>query len=269
MILIKLGGSVITDKSDVEVFREESVRNLAGVLSRFMKAYPDVSLVLGHGAGSFGHPAAKKFGTANGFHDAYGRLGACLVHDAVARLNRLVMKELLLANIPAMSFAPSGFTVNDKKNIVALFDDVLCGALEKGFLPVVYGDVIVDKTVGVSINSNEITLEYLAQSWTETKKYPVKTILMLSDRDGITDDRGEVVPVITRENQKEIFRFIHEPTVADVTGGMRHKLETALALADVGVQTLIINGNEPERFFSALKGAPCIGSLIKPMESKT
>ena len=59
-VIVKLGGSVITRKNEVERARPKILTRLAEELA----ADPTVPLVVLHGAGSFGHPGAKRWGLA-------------------------------------------------------------------------------------------------------------------------------------------------------------------------------------------------------------
>ena len=63
MIFLKLGGSLITDKTAVSTIRPPIVHRLAGEIAAARAQNPDLRLMLGHGAGSFGHVAAAKHNT--------------------------------------------------------------------------------------------------------------------------------------------------------------------------------------------------------------
>ena len=62
MFIVKLGGSVITDKSRENSFKQE----IANRLSREIKNANKKSIII-HGAGSFGHILAKKYNLDQGF----------------------------------------------------------------------------------------------------------------------------------------------------------------------------------------------------------
>ena len=56
MYIIKLGGSVITDKRKENYFKKDIVDNLAKVIKKANK-----KTIIIHGAGSFGHIIADKY----------------------------------------------------------------------------------------------------------------------------------------------------------------------------------------------------------------
>ncbi|NIV31979.1 MAG: uridylate kinase, partial [Anaerolineae bacterium] len=70
LVFVKLGGSVITDKTRAETARPDLIARLAGEVASALAKQADLKLVLGHGSGSFGHMVARRFGTREGVHDA-------------------------------------------------------------------------------------------------------------------------------------------------------------------------------------------------------
>ena len=106
-VFLKLGGSLITDKTQVEQARKPVIRRLAREIKAAREARPDLQLVLGHGSGSFGHVAAKKHGTRAGVTDRSGWLGYAAVAAAAARLNQIVTDVLVAEGVPVVSLPPS------------------------------------------------------------------------------------------------------------------------------------------------------------------
>jgi isopentenyl phosphate kinase len=111
MIFLKLGGSLITDKTGVEVVRSNVLARLAAEIARARAAKPDLQLLLGHGSGSFGHVAAAKYGTRSGVQSAEQWHGFAEVSSAASRLSKIVTDALLAVDVPAISFQPSASAV--------------------------------------------------------------------------------------------------------------------------------------------------------------
>ena len=85
--IVKLGGSVITDKtSDEPVLREGELKRLA----HEVVSAGGETIVL-HGAGSFGHPGAKKYNLREGLEAPGAVHGAAEVHALVAKLSAMVV----------------------------------------------------------------------------------------------------------------------------------------------------------------------------------
>lgn len=104
--LIKLGGSLITDKRVENSFRADVVARLADEIATAQKNNPQ-SLIIGHGSGSFGHFAAHKYDTMTGVSTPDQWRGFAEVAYVAGELNRLVMKHLVNAGLPILKLQPS------------------------------------------------------------------------------------------------------------------------------------------------------------------
>src|SRR5215204_7682578 len=100
-IFVKLGGSLLTDKREFQAARLDVLQRLAQEIQRARIEQPDLQIVLGHGSGSFGHMYASTHGTRSGVVSAEQWFGFAQTADAAARLNRIVVAELLAAKVPA------------------------------------------------------------------------------------------------------------------------------------------------------------------------
>src|SRR5512139_2229837 len=143
-IFLKLGGSLITDKTKVEHARKPVIRRLALEIKAAREARPDLHIVLGHGSGSFGHVAAKKHGTRAGIKDGSGWQGYAEVAASAARLNQIVTDVFLAAGVPVVSLPPSASARCVDGRLAYLDTFVLRAALEHGLVPLVQGDVALD-----------------------------------------------------------------------------------------------------------------------------
>ncbi|MCB0245420.1 MAG: hypothetical protein KDI12_18545, partial [Anaerolineae bacterium] len=103
VVFLKLGGSLITDKTQPETAQLDVLDQLAHELQAARSQAPHLRILLGHGSGSFGHAAAARHDTRRGVNDAAGWLGFAEVADAAARLNRIVVERLLAAGLPVWS----------------------------------------------------------------------------------------------------------------------------------------------------------------------
>jgi isopentenyl phosphate kinase len=162
-IFLKLGGSLLTDKTAVEAVRAAVLARLAAEIALARQALPGLRLLLGHGSGSFGHVAAARHGTRQGVSNPAQWRGLAEVSDAAARLNRLVVAALLAADVPALSLQPSASARCVNGRIQHLAPEPVEAALAAGLLPVVYGDQYLSnkrrsdlsgKIVGLNTNKN-------------------------------------------------------------------------------------------------------------------
>ncbi len=252
VILVKLGGSLITDKTRPESPRTEVIERLAGEIAR---AAPGLSgrLIIGHGSGSFGHVAARRYGLAQGIRSADQLPGVSITQERAAALHRIVTGALAAAGALPFSIAPSSCVVSAGGMPATLHDEPIRLALDQGLLPVVYGDVVTDRDRGISICSTERLFDLLARRLPESG-LAVRRVLWLGETDGVWDASGRTIPKISAKTFQHARQAIGAPAGADVTGGMLHRVETALGLAHLGIPSLILNGLVPGVLERALSG---------------
>jgi isopentenyl phosphate kinase len=260
IVLLKLGGSLITDKSRPETPRREALARLAGEIARAAAEQP-FRLLVGHGSGSFGHVAAQRFDLASGIRSPDQLPGIALTQQRAAALHRLVVEALTEAGALPFSIAPSSCLVAAGGQPLAFADEPLLLALARGLLPVLYGDVVMDREWGASICSTERLFELIVRRLLD-RGWTVRRILWLGETDGLYDAAGNRVPRISAADFAAAVQAIGAPAGPDVTGGMRHRVETALALARLGVPSLLANGLTVGLLERALRGEEVEGTLV-------
>jgi len=164
MIFLKLGGSLITEKSQTETARLEVIDRLATEIQDVRRENPELTILLGHGSGSFGHHAAAKFGTHHGVSTIEDWKGVAAVWKAANMLHRFVMDSLLAAGLPVISFPPSASAIAKDGELISLAIQPIQHALLKGLIPVTHGDVVFDETRGATIASTESIFSYLTDT---------------------------------------------------------------------------------------------------------
>lgn len=235
LVLIKLGGSVITDKSKPFTARLNVIDKLARkVKAKFISK--DFDLIVGHGGGSFPHVPAAKYQVQKGITNKKSVWGFCLTADAAIQINRIVVGRFLKYKIPAVSFAPLSF-ITQKSVSTAHIQK----AMEIGAVPVIYGDLVMNDRQGFEIYSGEKSLDVLA---TKLKgNYKKITIIYYTDTFGVYDNNGKTIPLITPSNYPQIKKFLVGSGNTDVTGGMLHKVEESLKLVKkLDALVYIVNG---------------------------
>jgi isopentenyl phosphate kinase len=250
-IFLKLGGSLLTDKSAVEAVRPDVLERLAAEIGRARAARPSLSLLLGHGSGSFGHVAAARHGTRQGVVTSGQWHGFAEVSAAAARLNRLVVQALLAAGTPAVSLQPSASAQCEDGAITYLAHESVAQALAAGLLPVVYGDVAFDRIRGGTIIATEEIMAYLAA------RLQPGWLLLAGDTAGVLNSRGELIPQIDHNNLEQIRPALGGSRGSDVTGGMEAKVLAMLDLVSAMPQLSI-------RIFSGLVEGQVERLLLEP-----
>nr|WP_290665508.1 isopentenyl phosphate kinase [Ardenticatena sp.] len=261
-IFVKLGGSLLTDKTARYAARHDVLARLAREVAIARGACPDLELVLAHGSGSYGHVAARETGydRERGHRDvlAYARVAA-----AAATLNSLVRAALLAADVPAVSLPPSASALVKEGRIVRLAWDPFARILTWGGVPLTYGDVALT-AVGGTIVSTEVVLTALAEHLPPTR------LILLTDVPGVFahPPTGKTPPPLlekitptTWPHQREGVRGARG---TDVTGGMVRKVEQMLALVErfPDIEVLIASGHTPGILAQALQGEDVVGTRI-------
>ncbi|MDR0888024.1 MAG: isopentenyl phosphate kinase family protein [Candidatus Methanoplasma sp.] len=256
MILIKLGGSVITDKTQYGTFNKETVSRLCGEIK---KSGQDVIIV--HGAGSFGHVIAKEFSLQNGSTgDPKQTFAATKVQYDVRNLNSMVIAELLSNNIPALSVPPGSCFIMDNGKLIVDNPEVLLSASRLGIMPVLFGDVVFDRTKGFGICSGDQIMEILCDIYKPEKVIFVSDIDGLYDKDPKTDKKAKFIAEVTVDAMRKIDSRI---SVDDVTGGVRGKMESMLRISTTDRECILVNGTVPGRLYSLLNGETVTSTVAK------
>lgn len=232
-IFLKLGGSLITDKDIPYTPRQDKLAGLAKEIKTVLDTNPDLVLILGHGSGSFGHTAAKKYGTRDGIQATtpvadYWK-GFAEVRYQAAELTRYVMQSLLEAGVPAIPFSPSASMVSNHRIVTSHNFMAIRKALDVHLLPVVHGDVAFDEALGGTILSTEDVFTFLAGL------LPPARILLAGIEAGVWADfpaRTQLVKHIKLADYEKMRAGIRGSVSTDVTGGMKAKVEEMLGLVE-------------------------------------
>lgn len=252
-VFLKLGGSLITDKSSPYTPRLETLDTLGIQIAAALQENADLRLLIGHGSGSFGHQAASQFGTRQGVSGPEAWRGFAEVWYQASALNRLVVEAFRRASLPAITLAPVS-AVTARNGQVATWDLApLKAALATGLLPVIHGDVVFDEARGGTILSTEDLFSHLA------RLLQPERILLAGLEAGVWEDFPARTRLI-REMTPQIFAkqalSLGHSVGADVTGGMLAKVTGMLALVEQvpGLEVLVFSGEEPGNARRALQG---------------
>jgi isopentenyl phosphate kinase len=259
-IILKIGGSAITDKTGQLAAKTEVINRIAEEIKR---ADLD-NLIIVHGGGSFGHPTAQKYEIKNGYkEDPTQKLGFAETHHVMTVLNGLVMDSLIWHEIPAISVAPSSCMVTENGK-VKFFDETVFQAMAKMiFTPVLYGDAVLDEKLGFTVLSGDQLVTYLAL------KYKAEKIVVGVDTDGLFEEDPKNNPNakpykhLTLDELKQIQPKLSKAQGTDVTGGMGGKITELIPAIEQGIPVTITGATKALSIYRALTDQSVLGTIIE------
>jgi isopentenyl phosphate kinase len=216
LVFLKLGGSLLTDKTQAETVRAAVLGRLAGEIAVALASAPGLRLLIGHGSGSFGHVAARRHNTRAGVNSREGWRSYAETARAAARLNRLVVEALQAAHVPVLPLQPSASALCYDGELRELAERPLRVGLANGLVPLIYGDVALDEVRGGTIVSTEELFRWLAP-----RLAPIRVLLL-----------GEVAGVMPYDPAKPPLEVLASPAEAapyvEITPRMLPALADAL-----------------------------------------
>jgi isopentenyl phosphate kinase len=239
---LKLGGSLVTDKTQAYTPRRRVITRLANEVRQVLDVVPDTKLLVGHGSGSFGHWAARPYGTRRGVHTRTQWRGYAQVAASAARLNRIVTDTFLESDVPVLSIQPSASARCHDYQLEHLDTRSIHTALARGLVPLVYGDVALDDVHGGTIISTEDIFLFLADELRPAR------ILLLGEVAGVLDPDGDVISRITPDDFPTLRNTLTGSAGVDVTGGMADKVARMVQLVrrHPTISVYVLAGTEPD-----------------------
>jgi isopentenyl phosphate kinase len=242
------------------------MEDLAQQIATSLQSHPNLRLVLGHGAGSFGHVAASEYKTRDGFprpsplvhrerdatEDSYWK-GFAEVWYQAASLNRYVMEALYKAGLRTIALPPSGSVIASDGKVAVWETTPIRMALAAGMIPVIYGDVVFDEVRGGTILSTENLFAFLVKALSPER------VLLAGLEEAVWEDfpaRTRRIERITPDSFEDVRHGVGVSEAADVTGGMEAKVKEMLELVqeNPGVKIHIFSGTQPGNLARALQG---------------
>lgn len=254
MQILKLGGSVITHKDEYFSPNTENIKRLADEISAAKEP-----LIIVHGAGSFGHPVAKKYNISDGLKTSDQLVGFSETHQSMTRLNQIIVDALLEAEVPAFGISASSMLVTKERRLVDVDLGIIKGCLKLGLIPVMYGDAVLDTEQGFAILSGDQLIVRLAIDLEADR------IIFGSDVNGIYTTNPKLDPdakLMERVSLSHMTAEVGGATNTDVTGGMLGKLKEAEGAVEAGAEVVFLNANADNRVKSALLGEKVMGTIL-------
>lgn len=227
LFILKLGGSVITQKGRSGAYvRKKLISDIAKEIRSALKK-GDFQLILIHGAGSVGHQLAHKYGLKAGAgRDERKWRGSIISRVANQKLNTQILEILVENKLPVVSAHTPTILVQKNKQIADFNLSIIQEALRSGCIPLLYGEMVFDRKLGMTICSGDAIAAHLIN------KMPVEKVFFGSDIDGLFDKDPHLnknVKLIEKIELKNVFSGkikLSQSHNIDTTGGISGKLKS-------------------------------------------
>lgn len=261
LLVIKLGGAVITDKdSFTPKIRIAVIKNISRQIRQLIDA--GYKIVLVHGAG-YVHHAVKQYKLHHRLKSAKPTPAVCLAIDSIISLNLVIIKQLLRAQLKPIQLSPHTFIIQSASKLKKFNISIIRKFLEQGFIPILHADIVLDDLFGLSILSGDTIACYLA------KKIKADQVIFLSDVDGVYTSNprkkpsAKLIPKITNRNFNQVLKGLTPTNSADISGEMRGKILQIKRYLS-GIPTFITNGQNPKVLAHLVNGDPIGTRLLFP-----
>ena len=245
MILIKLGGSIITNKEKPLSARRKTINN---ILKQIRKIKEPKIIV--HGGGSYGHYWSVKYG----MHTKpakYDLKGVSVVKNSMIELNKIILDAAAKNKLNPYSLPPTDFMSGNRsiKSKILTINDIA----KSGLTPITYGDALWYGQKKSYILSGDVIMTTLANT------LKPRLCIFALNVDGVYSNM---------KSKKLIYDFKKEqPSIStnksDVTGGMTRKITEAVKISRSGLKVFFVNGNKPQRITDAVSGKKFEGTLFR------
>ncbi|TSA18115.1 MAG: gamma-glutamyl kinase [Nitrosopumilales archaeon] len=245
MILIKLGGSVITNKQKPLTPNISAINKIAIQLKKVREP-----IIIVHGGGSFGHYWSVRY-DMHTKPAKYSKKGVAVVKNSMIELNKIILDSFLKNKLNPYCLPPTDFMFGDKAITKKVKE--ISRIAKDGLVPVSYGDVLWHGQNKFYILSGDRIMGILA------KVLKPRLAIFVLNVDGVYSDMKTKKLLHEIKGQKTAISKVG----MDVTGGMARKIKEATMISKGGVKVFLVNGNKPERIVNAIKGKKFEGTVFR------
>jgi isopentenyl phosphate kinase len=257
LVIVKLGGAAITDKKHIYTPRSAVIQSAARQLAMARK---DFSLIIVHGAGSYGHIPVNKYGLKDGFKSASQLMGLCRTKIKLLEWETTLDTILRQNGLPVVPIIPSDFIETRNGRIMTFDLSSVRHWLRLDCVPVIGGDIVPDSSKGFAILSGDQIAVNLATRLKTSK------LIFGTDVDGIFDSNPRLSKTATLLKQVHVSSAHRvagtAKDVVDVTGGMGGKLRESVAAVKHGVPVFFVNLMTPGRLRKIVYGRKTVSSEL-------
>ena len=263
--ILKLGGSLLTDKSTPYTLRKNRLRAISLEIKECIDLGLIENLVLIHGVGSYGHPPVLKYNLHEGFKDKKQLIHLSETQKIVNNYRNIITQSLFDVGIPINLMHASSMIVGKKMIIAEYMLKSLKGYLSLGMVPLIGGDMIYDEIMGFSVCGGDQLATLLARELNVDRLIFGTDVAGVYDYDPKTNPDAILFKEIKIDKIEQILQEMDESTISDASGKMKGKLHSIVSCQDLiesGLEVFIITMMENDNLKALLNGQPFRGTKI-------
>jgi isopentenyl phosphate kinase len=257
LVVLKLGGSLITDKSTPYKLNEEVIENIANEIKDCFDLGKIEHLVLVHGVGSYGHPPVIEYSLHKGFRDKGQLLSMSKTQQIVNKLRIIIASKFIQKGIPINLMHASSVVVGKKMVIKRNPFESLKGFLSLGMVPLIGGDMMYDESMGFSVCSGDQIAVILSRVLNAKRLIFATDVPGVFDKDPKFDKQAKLVKELNIDDIEQFLSKSTDVTNTDASGKMRGKLLTLLSIKnqiEKGLEIAILSMTKQGILKNYLKG---------------
>lgn len=260
LTVIKLGGSLLTDKTKPYTYRKEVLESVCQEIRECLDKGLIQNLILLHGVGSYGHPPVLEHKLHKGFLGPEQLLPLSKTQESVATLRHIIVKELQNAGIPVCLMYPSSMIISEKMRMTNYFLEPLRGFASVGMVPLLGGDILVDSVMGWCVGSGDQLAVIICE------ELGAKRLIFASDVSGIyeTDPKlkedAVLIDTVNLNDLEATLKRMGESGMIDASGAMKGKMQSivpAKPLIEQGLEVGLLSMMEYGSLKAFLKNEDC------------
>ncbi|MHA1171598.1 MAG: isopentenyl phosphate kinase [Candidatus Heimdallarchaeota archaeon] len=257
LIVLKLGGSLLTDKSTAYKLREKVMKAVAVEIKECIDLGLIKTLVIVHGVGSFGHPPVLKYNLHKGFRSKDQLISMSKTQQIVNEFRTTIATIFLEEGIPINLMHASSMIVGDKMVINDYNFNSLKGFLSLGMVPLIGGDMMYDNNMGFSVCSGDQIAVVLSRVLHAKQLLFATDVSGVFDKDPKSDEEAHLLREINVNEIEQLFSKQNETGKTDASGKMRGKILSLALIKDQiqeGLDVVILSMNKKGVLKNYLKG---------------
>ncbi len=257
LIVLKLGGSLLTDKSTPYKLREDILKAVAAEIKECIDLGLIKSLVIVHGVGSFGHPPVLKYNLHKGFRNKDQLISMSKTQQIVNEFRKTIATTFLEEGVPINLMHASSMVVGNKMVITDYIFNALKGFLSLGMVPLIGGDMMYDTSMGFSVCSGDQLAVVLSRVLHAKQLLFATDVSGVFDKDPKSDEQAQLLREININEIEHLLGKTNDTAKTDASGKMRGKLLSLASIKDQiqeGLEVVILSMNKKGVLKNYLKG---------------